>query len=441
MTTLRTRSAVAAALTLAVLAAPASASATATALEPRDGAAVTTTTVQPARTTQVAAALGVSDPAAATALGRRVSQALSTTGARTIAAAVDVDGLGSVLRRDASHLLPPASTQKSWTALSVLVALGPTRRFETRVVRDRLPVRGRLRGSLWLQAGGDPYLTTADLRTLARGVRQAGITSVAGIRVDDSRYDARRTAPGWKASFMPGQSGPLSAMALDRNTWRTDSAFLADPAVPAAERLRDLLRAEGVSVGSAVTRDRVPSGGRTVALHRSPPVPAVVSRALKASDNFAAELLLKELGWVVRGAGTSAAGVAATRTVLGRLGATPGPAGDGSGLSSLDRQSPEGQVTLLHAADRSPSGPAFRASLPVGCRDGTLVRRFCGTAAEGRVLAKTGTLSGVRTLVGFTRTRSGRGVAFAFQLAEVTDSSQALVAIDRAVVVLASAGE
>ena len=39
------------------------------------------------------------------------------------------------------------------------------------------------------------------------------------------------------------------------------------------------------------------------------------------------------------------------------------------------------------------------------------------------------------------RARTGRAVAFAFQLAEVTDSSRALAAIDRAVVVPASAGE
>ena len=382
------------------------------------------------------------DPAAGAALGRRVNAALAAAGATTIAAAVDVAGFDPVLRRDASRSLPPASTQKSYTGLSALVALGPTARFRTRVVTDRRPVLGRLQGSIWLVAGGDPYLTSADLRGLAAQVRAAGIGSVSGgVRVDDSRYDARRTAGGWKSSFMPGQSGPLSALALDRNTWRRDSAFLADPAVPAAARFRDLLRAEGVDVGPTVTRAAAPASARQLAVKVSAPLPDVVRRALKDSDNFAAELLLKELGRVVKGEGSTLAGVAATRQVLGGLGVPVGAVADGSGLSSTDRQTPAGQVSLLRAADSSGTGPTFRGSLPIGCRDGTLRLRFCGTPAAGRVMAKTGTLSGVRALAGYTRTAGGRDVWFAFQLSGVTDGARALEAMDRAVVLLASAPE
>ena len=382
------------------------------------------------------------DPAAGAALARRVDQALAAAGATTITAAVDVAGLGPVLRRDASRSLPPASTQKSYTGLSALVALGPTARFRTRVVTDRRPVLGRLRGSIWLVAGGDPYLSTADLRGLAAQVRATGIRSVSGgIRVDDSRYDARRTAGVWKSSFMPGQSGPLSALALDRNTWRRDSAFLTDPAVPAAVRFRDLLRAEGVDVGSTVTRAAVPGSARQLAVKVSAPLAYVVRRALKDSDNFAAELLLKDLGRVVKGEGSTLAGVAATRQVLGGLGVPVGAVADGSGLSSTNRQTPAGQVLLLRAADSTGTGQTFRGSLPVGCRDGTLRRRFCGTPAAGRVMAKTGTLSGVRALAGYTRTAGGRDVWFAFQLAGVTDGARAVQAMDRAVVLLASAPE
>ncbi len=431
---------VALALALAVVATPVSA-----ALDPRSAQAAvrTSTAVAPAPVPlPPGAAMLTVDRATGDALGRRVSTALSAAGATTIAAAVDVSGYEAVLRRDANHALPPASTQKTVTGLSVLLALGPTARLETRVQADRLPVLGRLRGNLWLVAGGDPYLTTTDLRGLARRVREAGITSVAGdLLLDDTRYDARRTASGWKSSFLPGQSGPLSALAVDRNAYRSDAAFLADPALPGAVRFRDALRAEGVGIRGLVRRQALPPRTRTVASHRSAPMSQVVARALKRSDNFATELLTKELGRVVRGEGTSAAGVLATRQVMGPYGVVPGAAADGSGLSSVDRQSPAGQVRLLRAADRSASGPAFRAALPIGCRDGTLVRRFCGTAAEARVSAKTGTLSGVRALAGYTRTASGRDVWFAFQLTGVSDPARALAAMDRAVVVLAGATE
>ena len=377
--------------------------------------------------------------AAADALGRSVGTALAASGARTIAASVEVEGYGGVYRRNSGVAVPPASTQKSFTGLSVLLALGPDARLRTEVAATAVPEAGRLAGHLWLVGGGDPYLTGGQLTALAAKVRAAGVTTVAGdLLLDDSRYDARRSAAGWRPSFVPGQSGPLSAMALDANRWRGDRAFLADPALPAATRFRDLLKAAGVTVTGAVRRAPRPAEAVTVALHESAPLSAVVSRVLKASDNFAAELLLKELGRTVRADGSSAGGIAASKQVLGALGVPVGPGADGSGLSSLDRQTPAGQVALLRAGRRSAVATAFRAALPVGCVDGTLKKRLCGTAAAGRVQAKTGTLSGVRTLAGYTTTARGRVVTFAIQLSGAADGAKALRAIDRAVVLLAA---
>ena len=373
-----------------------------------------------------------------TALRDRLNTALAGSTASMLGAAVDVEGYGPVLRAAADAPMPPASTQKSYVGLSALLVLGPQTRYRTEVVADRLPVLGRLRGSLWLVAGGNPYLSSASLRLLAQGVRAAGITSVSGeLRLDDLRYDQRRTAAGWQPFFMPGQSAPLSAMAVDGNRWRSNAAFLADPALPAAVLFRDYLRAEGVSIGG-VRRDPRPAGGRTVAVHSGTTLLSAVQRTLKNSDNFAAELILKEVGRVVRGDGSSAGGVQALRSVLATKGVPVGAGSDGSGLSTNDRQTPVGQVQLLQLALTADVGPAFLGALPIGCRDGTLKTRFCGTAAEGRVSAKTGTLSGVRVLAGVTTTRSGRQVQFAFQLSGVSDGTRALAAIDRAVVVLAA---
>lgn len=386
----------------------------------------------------LAPAAGPASDAERDALRNRLNSALAGSTASLLGAAVDVEGYGPVLRAAADAALPPASTQKSYVGLGALLAVEPQTRYATEVVTDRRPVFGRLRGSLWLVAGGDPYLSSDALRQLARSVRAAGITSVSGgVRLDDLRYDQRRTAAGWKPSFMPGQSAPLSAMAVDGNRWRSDAAFLADPAFPAAVLFRDLLRAEGVSVGGSVQRDPRPARGRVVAVHRGTTLLTAVQRTLKGSDNFVAELVLKEVGRVVRGDGSSAGGVAALRSVLGERGVPVGAGSDGSGLSADNRQTPAGQLQLLQAAAASEAGPAFRAALPIGCRDGTLKTRFCGTPGEGRVSAKTGTLSGVRVLAGVTTTASGRSVQFAFQLSGVRDGAQALAAIDRAVVVLA----
>ncbi len=261
------------------------------------------------------------------------------------------------------------------------------------------------------------------------------------LRLDDYRYDAVRRAPGWKPSYMPYQSGPLSAMALDRNRWRDDPAFLLDPALPAAGRFKSLLQAEGVVVRGVVRRSAKPSTARRIARVSSAPLPELAAKVLKPSDNFAAELLLKEIGRYSRGVGSTASGLVVVRQVLTARGVPVGTMGDGSGLSAYNRQTPGGELALLRAVRASPIALTFRAALPVGCVDGTLRTRLCGTAAAGNATAKTGTLSTVRALNGWVRTSSGRTASFSFMINGATDMARARTAIDQATAVLAAAPE
>ena len=59
------------------------------------------------------------------------------------------------------------------------------------------------------------------------------------------------------------------------------------------------------------------------------------------------------------------------------------------------------------------AGAAFRSSLPVAGRTGTLRTRMRGTTAAGRCHAKTGTLSDVTSLAGYCRGASGHDIVFA----------------------------
>ena len=71
-----------------------------------------------------------------------------------------------------------------------------------------------------LVAGGDPTLTSKDrsLAAPAMLVRAAGITEVGGdLVIDESRFDAACTAPGWQDWQMPAYVGPLSALTVDDN--------------------------------------------------------------------------------------------------------------------------------------------------------------------------------------------------------------------------------
>ncbi|HRK07878.1 MAG TPA: D-alanyl-D-alanine carboxypeptidase/D-alanyl-D-alanine-endopeptidase [Pseudobdellovibrionaceae bacterium] len=82
---------------------------------------------------------------------------------------------------------------------------------------------------------------------------------------------------------------------------------------------------------------------------------------------------------------------------------------DGSGLSTFNRATPRAFLALLRQLTREPTFPVLWDSLPVAGEEGTLEGRMRGTLAEGRVRAKTGTLSGSYQLVGYVpRVRSGQ---------------------------------
>jgi D-alanyl-D-alanine carboxypeptidase len=261
-----------------------------------------------------------------------------------------------VLRREPATRCPPASTQKSYVGLGALVSLGPDARLRTEVARDAEPVGGVLRGSLWLVAGGDPYLTRLGLRQLARVVRTGGITTVTG-EGPPRRRPVRQPAHCARVEVVVHAGSGRPAVRAGRRQRTLALRQRVPPGSRAARgrAVRDYLREEGVSVG-AVRREARPAGAVTVAQRVSGPVPAVVRRALKDSDNFATELLLKEVGRVVRGDGQLRRRAGRVRDVLGEHAVPVGAGSDGSGLSSHDRQTTSGQLLLLKAAEASGSG-------------------------------------------------------------------------------------
>lgn len=86
---------------------------------------------------------------------------------------------------------------------------------------------------------------------------------------------------------------------------------------------------------------------------------------------------------------------------------------DGSGLSRRGMMSAEVIVGLLQAMDASRWRQEFITALPIAGVDGTLRNRMRGWRAQGRVRAKTGTLTGVSALSGYAETDGGERLIFA----------------------------
>jgi serine-type D-Ala-D-Ala carboxypeptidase/endopeptidase (penicillin-binding protein 4) len=188
--------------------------------------------------------------------------------------------------------------------------------------------------------------------------------------------------------------------------------------------LKDALLAEGLSVrGDAVALDDLPptaSGPpdhawRVLARTESPPFREIAAVLLKVSQNLYAESVLKSLGVATSGHGTTAAGRTAVHAVLERWRLDPSALlmADGSGLSRYNYASPALLVGILERMYSEPvHRDVFIAALPVAGRDGTIEGRMRRTYAEGNATAKTGSLSNVRALSGYVRTRNGEMLVF-----------------------------
>ena len=319
----------------------------------------------------------------------------------------DLDSGRTLFARRPDLALAPASNEKLLVTATALLRKGPDTTLSTRLVTRSDPTDGVLDGDVALVGGGDPYLSSAALGALARQVADAGVFRIKGrILGDASMLDTRIGSfdSGW--GFDPDLGGRLAALVVDRGRGR-------DPVLHAAQALHDALKRADVELGGRPRRGRLGPGTTELARYTSPPLSSVIAQINVPSDNFAAELLLKDLGsWSGTG-GSTPAGAAVVTSSLSRLGVRAAVY-DGSGLSRADRVSPRAIVRLLDAMSQRPEGAALEASLPVVGRTGTLSDRMRHSTARNRCSAKTGTLIGVSALSGYCTTVAGARVAFSF---------------------------
>ncbi len=215
-----------------------------------------------------------------------------------------------------------------------------------------------------------------------------------------------------------------------------------DPAHFAAWQFRKALEAEGVSVSGTLRTRRRPlhyadepissdpsnedsplkcrqrvgaaPDKNVVASLPSASLQEIVDEINRESHNLYAEVLVRQLGRA-SGTGSSFCGLLQIQELLDEVGVdrTSYDIADGSGLSNYNRATPATITALLRHAATAPWGEAYRASLPVsGASNGTLKSRFRGSALEGKVFAKTGTLNHADALSGYMEAASGQTLVF-----------------------------
>jgi serine-type D-Ala-D-Ala carboxypeptidase/endopeptidase (penicillin-binding protein 4) len=374
------------------------------------------------------------------------------------------------------NLFTPASNVKLYMSACALDTWGPDHTFATHLGVDGDVENGVLDGDLILFGDGDPVLTSENLRAMAQRVRiDLGIERITGgVVVNDSRVDPIRKGPGWMWDDDPDvYNMSLASLMLDYNVltaealglgsgeerdpfrlvpssayppveWRptpdgstritrqpfrdvieihggeTTSQRLTmhDPAQWIAGVLHQMLIDEGIDVDGRPLVETLPPVAEPGVSHESLPLSAIIGLFNKPSENAIGEMLLLNLALAAEDAeGPVAWGDGAARLTEWLMGTAGLDAGDfrlvdGSGLSRYDLICASGTVDLLLHMWRHPDRQVYVDSLPIAGVDGSLRSRMGGTAATGRVHAKTGTMSGVSCLSGYAETVGGQWLVF-----------------------------
>ena len=335
--------------------------------------------------------------------------------------------------------IAPASVMKVITASAALTTLGPDATFTTSVVAspdaETVVLVGGGDSTLSARAPGAESVyvgspTLADLaeQTIAswsEGLEEGTKVAITELVVDASLWDPEDS---WDSTWSTNakSSGFISEVtALQVDGDRRDPAVALsprtnDPVARAASAFVSALRVAGntsrfvnISYGIAGPDARV------LASVESRPVSELVTYMLKESDNALAEMLARHVSLATGLEGISESiGQALTGSLAPYgLDSELATIRDGSGLSPENLVTPWYVGQLLVEAYRSETELSLIPdALPLAGVDGSLDDRFTGAnaIAQAQVRAKTGSITGVRSLAGFVTGEDGADLVFAF---------------------------
>ncbi len=331
-----------------------------------------------------------------------------------------------LLAQNAEKPFVPASVTKIVTAWLALEVLGPDYRFETKFYLDQRRV-------LYVRGGGDPFLVSEELESLAQGLVAAiGKEPIARIVLDASYYPADLRIPGIEDSSR-SYDALNSALAVNFNTvyavrrgktvrsaeaqtpitplaisqfrkrgpkGRGRISLAQDPAVSlryAGELIAAFIEKAGGSVKGKITTGAVPKGLVPVYVHRqSRSLTQILHGLLVGSNNYIANQVFLEMGAHRLGGSVSlgkslkvASGMLAAHNLAGAISIE-----EGSGISRGNRFTAHGLAKVLN----------------LFAPHAELLRRGKGS------WFKTGTLPDVRTVAGYANTAEHGQVRFVISL-------------------------
>lgn len=303
-----------------------------------------------------------------------------------------------VFMHNERQCMRPASNEKIVTAVTALRRLGTDYLLGTELYARPADEEGT--AQLWIRGGYDPLFGAEDMQAFMQKLQEIGVTKVDGaIGLDLTMKDSKQWGWGW---CWDDDEVPLTPLLYDNK-----DNFVSE--------LGKAMNEAGFEWNGFTREEKVPADAEQVC-RRTHTIDQLLLPMMKRSDNSMAEALFYQIAASdsIPRAGRKQA-VRHVENLIRELGLDPAhyQIADGSGLSLYNYLSPELLGHLLrYAYSHEHIYNHLLPSMPVAGEDGTLRKRMKGTAAEGNVRAKTGTVEGVSTLSGYCTTAEGHLLCF-----------------------------
>ena len=296
----------------------------------------------------------------------------------------------------------PASTMKVITAVTALSQLGVNYQYTTGLYLSGKVQKGTFTGNFFIKGGFDPLTGNETVNQFASAIIQKGITRIHGdLVLDLSMKDDKEAGWGWCWD--------------DKNPSLCPLLYKEKPNF--GEALQQALLRRGVRITGIIRTGRVPSQAQMLSVHTTH-IDKALKPMMKMSVNQVAESLFYQIAaqngkpYVTH----HTASAYVKRFIQEQLHLVPEHyrIADGSGLSQYNYITPELLVEALrYAYQHQDIYRHLLPALPVAGEDGTLKNRMRYTSAHGKVAAKTGTLTSVCSLAGYTTAKNGHRLCFA----------------------------
>lgn len=212
---------------------------------------------------------------------------------------------------------------------------------------------------------------------------------------------------------------------------------LPDPEFQFAYELEKVLKDRGIEILGIMNTARnmeIKSGNwsyskKTLLFsHFGATIGSIINKTNERSINLFAEHLVNLVGYESNGDGSTENGLRVLEKYWSKKWSTSGMhVNDGSGLSRTNAISASNFTDLLKAMNDGPNGKRFRKSLPVAGISGTM-RNICkNQSGHGKIAAKSGSMTRIRSYAGYVDSSSGKKYAFALIVNNQTCSNSALI--------------